>query len=347
MKQPETKPDTRQRVQAAMRAAFPQAEDRVARFYAMQEYHLGWRDQQLAPSESDPGKLIRPQLALLACRAAGGDPAQALPLAAGIQLIHDFTLIHDDIEDDSDTRRGRPTLWHIWGLAQGINAGDGMFVIAHLAIHGLIDLGVPAERVLRVLCRFDEVILSVCEGQFLDISFEGNLGITPDAYLAMIGRKTAALIDGSAALGAMVAGADDETVAAFGTFGRSLGLAFQIEDDILGIWGDPELTGKPRAADLYRRKVSLPVVYALRHAADADELAAIYSQPALDDAAVHRALDILDSANSRDYCAAIAAEHHHAALAALDMLDTRGSVEAEGARAQIRAIAESLLGRQS
>ncbi|NTW01867.1 MAG: polyprenyl synthetase family protein [Oscillochloris sp.] len=347
MKQPETKPDTRQRVQAAMRAAFPQAEDRVARFYAMQEYHLGWRDQQLAPSESDPGKLIRPQLALLACRAAGGDPAQALPLAAGIQLIHDFTLIHDDIEDDSDTRRGRPTLWHIWGLAQGINAGDGMFVIAHLAIHHLIDLGVPAERVLRVLHHFDEVILSVCEGQFLDISFEGNLGITPDAYLAMIGRKTAALIDGSAALGAMVAGADDATVAVFGTFGRSLGLAFQIEDDILGIWGDPELTGKPRAADLYRRKVSLPVVYALRHAADADELAAIYSQPALDDAAVHRVLDILDSANSRDYCAAIAAEHHHAALAALDMLDTRGSAEAEVARAQIRAIAESLLGRQS
>ena len=329
-----------------MRAAFPQAEERVSRFYAMQEYHLGWRNSQLVPSESDPGKLIRPQLVMLACRAAGGDPAQALSLAAGIQLLHDFTLIHDDIEDDSDTRRGRPTLWNLWGLAQGINAGDGMFVIAHLAIHRLSEAGVPAERVLRILRHFDEVILSVCEGQFLDISFEGDLSITPTDYLAMIGRKTAALIDGSAALGAMVAGADDSTVAALGTFGRSLGLAFQIEDDILGIWGDPKLTGKPRAADLYRRKVSLPVVHALRTAA-ADELAAIYTQPAPDDVAVDRALAILDAAGSRAYCAAIAAEHHHAALAALEEFDTHGSAEAAAARAQIRAVAESLLGRQA
>ncbi|NTV63898.1 MAG: polyprenyl synthetase family protein [Oscillochloris sp.] len=347
MTQPEKQPDTRLRIQAAMRAAFPSFEDRVTRFYAMQEYHLGWRDQQLAPSESDPGKLIRPQLVLLACQAAGGDPALALPLAAGIQLLHDFTLIHDDIEDDSDMRRGRPTLWHIWGLAQGINAGDGMFVIAHLAIHRLTDLGLPAERVLRILRHFDEVILQVCEGQFLDISFEGDLSITPDAYLAMIGRKTAVLIDGSAALGALAAGADDKTVVALGTFGRSLGLAFQIEDDILGIWGDPELTGKPRAADLYRRKVSLPIVHALSNAEGADELAAIYRQPTVDDTAAARALAILDASGSRAYCAALAAEHHHAALAALDSLGNDGPEAVVAARAQIRAIAESLLGRQA
>jgi geranylgeranyl diphosphate synthase type I len=328
-----------------MRAAFPEAEERVARFYAMQEYHLGWRDTRLAPAAADPGKLIRPQLVLMACRAAGGDLAQAMPLAAGIQLLHDFTLIHDDIEDNSDARRGRPTLWHLWGLAQGINAGDGMFVIAHLAIHRLADLGVPAERVLRILRHFDEVILRVCEGQFLDISFEGDLAISPADYLAMIGRKTAALIDGSAALGAMVAGADALTAESLSTFGRSLGLAFQIEDDILGIWGDPELTGKPRAADLYRRKVSLPVVHALG-GGGAGELATIYGRPDPDDAAVARALAVLDAAGSRSYCAAIAAEHHHAALAALDRLDTRGSAEAAAARDQLRAVAQSLLDRQ-
>ncbi|EFO79687.1 Polyprenyl synthetase [Oscillochloris trichoides DG-6] len=347
MTQSEKQPDMRLRIQAAMRAAFPQAEDRVARFYAMQEYHLGWRDEQLVASESDPGKLIRPQLVLLACQAAGGDPALAMPLAAGIQLLHDFTLIHDDIEDDSDMRRGRPTLWHLWGLAQGINAGDGMFVIAHLAIHQLSDLGVPAERVLPILRRFDEVILHVCEGQFLDISFEGNLGISTEDYLAMIGRKTAILIDGSAALGAMVAGADAATVAALSTFGRSLGLAFQIEDDILGIWGAPELTGKPRAADLYRRKVSLPIVHALRHAADAATLAEIYQQPDPDDAAVERVLAILDQAGSRAYCAELAAEHHHAALAALESLGRSEVAAVQAARDQIRAIAESLLGRQA
>src|SRR6476469_977640 len=121
--------ETRISIQAAMRASFPAAETRVARFYAMQHYQLGWRDPQLGPADVDPGKLLRPQLTLLACRAVGGDPRQALPLAAGIQLIHDFSLIHDDIEDNSGTRRGRPTVWRQWGLAQGINAGDGMFAI--------------------------------------------------------------------------------------------------------------------------------------------------------------------------------------------------------------------------
>ncbi len=330
-----------------MRAAFPAAEDRVARFYQMLEYHLGWRDPQLCEATSDPGKLIRPQLALLACQAAGGDPAQALPLAAGLQLLHDFTLIHDDIEDDSATRRGRPTLWSLWGLAQGINAGDGMFVIAHLALHRLHEVGLPAERSLAVLRRFDEVILAVCEGQFLDIGFEGDLTITPEDYLAMIGRKTAALIAGSCELGALVAGAAPETVAALATFGESVGLAFQIEDDILGIWGAPELTGKPPAADLYRRKLSLPVVHGLAHSPARAELAALYAQPTLDDAAVAQALAILDAAGSRAYCTEVAAQHHQAAFAAINQVDPAGSAAAAAARDQLHALAESLIGRQT
>src|SRR5437867_1845849 len=155
--------DTRILIQSAMHAAFPKAEEQVARFYAMQEYQLGWRDEQFGPANVDPGKLLRPQLTLLACRAAGGDPRQALPLAAGIQLIHDFSLIHDDIEDNSDTRRGRPTVWKLWGLAQGINAGDGMLVVAHLALHRLSAVGVRAEVALEVSRRFDETILTICE----------------------------------------------------------------------------------------------------------------------------------------------------------------------------------------
>jgi geranylgeranyl diphosphate synthase, type I len=258
--------DIRHTIQQAMREAFPAFEERVARFYAMQEYHLGWRDRDLSPASFDPGKLLRPQLVLLACQAAGGDPQQALPLAAGVQLIHDFTLIHDDIEDNSDTRRGRITVWKEWGLAQGINTGDGMFVIAHLALHRLAEAGVSPTVALAVLRRFDETILRVCEGQFLDLSFEGDLTITPDDYLAMIKRKTAVLVEGAAAMGAMIGSSDEAVIAALGAFGLSLGLAFQMQDDVLGIWGDPELTGKPRAADLYRKKVSLPVVHALAHA---------------------------------------------------------------------------------
>jgi geranylgeranyl diphosphate synthase, type I len=342
-----TTPDNRLTIQAAIRAAFPEAEARVARFYQMQEYHLGWRDQALQPAMSDPGKLIRPQLVLLACQAAGGDPAQAMPLAAGIQLLHDFTLIHDDIEDDSSTRRGRATLWSLWGLAQGINAGDGMFVLAHLAIHRLSATAVPAERTLAVLRRFDEVILHVCEGQFLDISFEGDLTISPDDYLAMIGRKTAALIAGSCELGAMVAGAPPATAAALAAFGLSVGLAFQIEDDLLGIWGQPEVTGKPRAADLYRRKLSLPVVHGLANAAERAELAALYSAGDPDDATVNRCLAILDAAGSQAYCASVAAEHHAAAFAALAQLGPAPGPAAEAARARLHALAESLIGRQT
>ncbi len=341
-----TQPDMPGLIQAEMRAAFPAYEARVADFYAMQEYHLGWRDEHLQPDRSDPGKLLRPQLVMLACRAAGGDPRQALPVAAGVQLLHDFTLIHDDIEDNSDTRRGRRTLWTIWGLAQGINAGDGMFVIAHLAMYRMRDLDVSAERLLAVLQRFDETIIRVCEGQYLDLSFEGRLTITTDDYLGMIGRKTAALVAGAAAFGALVAGAPPAVVEDLAEFGRSLGLAFQIEDDILGIWGDPELTGKPRAADLYRRKVSLPIVRALEHAGNSAELAAIYTAGDPNDAAVERCLAILDSADSRAYCAGVAAEHHNTALAALERIPASSDASAT-ALAALRQMAENLLGRQA
>ncbi len=333
--------DIRIDIQAAMRAAFPAAQARVAQFYAMQEYQLGWRDEQLAPAHVDPGKLLRPQLTLLACRAAGGDPQRALPLAAGIQLIHDFSLIHDDIEDNSDTRRGRPTVWKLWGLAQGINTGDGMFVVAHMALHQLAQTGAPAEVALEVLKRFDQTILTICEGQFLDLSFEGNLAISEADYLAMISRKTAALIAAATGLGAIVGGADAATAQALFGYGENLGLAFQIQDDILGIWGDPELTGKPFAADLYRRKVSMPIIHAL-HAADRREtLAQIYDRPDISDDEVRQMLDILDQAGARGYTEGVAAHYHRQALTALDA--AHGNT---AALVEIRAITERLLNRK-
>jgi geranylgeranyl diphosphate synthase, type I len=181
-------------IQQQLRDSFPQVEQRVARYYAMMEYHLGWRDEALAPVAASGGKLLRPLLCLSACHAVGGTTEQALPAAAALQLIHDFSLIHDDIEDDSATRRGRATVWSIWGLAQGINVGDGMFALAHLALHRLHATGVPAERVLDALLVFDQTILTICEGQYLDIDNEGNLRVSEVDYLAMIGRKTAALI---------------------------------------------------------------------------------------------------------------------------------------------------------
>jgi geranylgeranyl diphosphate synthase type I len=325
-----------------MRAAFPAVEARVERFYAMQQYQLGWRDEQLEPANVDPGKLLRPQLTLLACRAAGGDARQALPLAAGIQLLHDFSLIHDDIEDNSDTRRGRPTVWKLWGLAQGINAGDGMFVVAHLALHRLSDAGVPAEVALEVLRRFDQTILTICEGQFLDLSFEGDLRISEADYLTMISRKTAALAAAAAGLGAIIGGADAATAQALFDFGQNRGLAFQIQDDVLGIWGDPAVTGKPAAADLYRRKVSLPIIHALRTAAQSATLAQLYSQAEISANDVTQMLAILAEAGARGYTEGVAAFYHQQALAALDAAHGNAA-----ALAELRALAERLVGRQN
>jgi geranylgeranyl diphosphate synthase type I len=230
----------------------------------------------------------------------------------------------------------------VWGLAQGLNAGDGMFVIAHLSLHRLADAGVLPEVVLQILRRFDQMILSICEGQYLDLSFEGNLAIDEAAYIAMISRKTAALIAAACGLGAILGGANAALANALFDFGQNLGLAFQIQDDLLGIWGDPAETGKPFAADLIRRKLSLPVIYGLQHAEQRRELAALYQQPHASDAELQQILAILEQAGSRAYCENMAADYHGQALAALDTAQGQ-----QAALAELRAIANRLLGRKS
>lgn len=337
--------DLRSTIQRAMQAAFPEFTPNVETFYAMQEYHLGWRDLELRRSTADPGKLLRPQLALLACCAVGGTAEMALPLAAAIQLAHDFTLLHDDIQDNSDLRRGRVTVWKQWGVAQAINAGDGMLLVAHLALAQLLDAGVQPRVALEVMRRFDRTLLEVCEGQFLDMSFEGQISIGEDDYLAMIGRKTATLIASSAALGGLVGGAEPESVAALHEFGWSLGLAFQIEDDLLGIWGDPQITGKPFAADLRQRKLSLPIIRALRQEVAADVLRPLYHQPSMDERAVLQMLAALAQTDARSACQTLAAHYHQQALDALSRVRVAADDSAQAAREHMFTITASLLGR--
>jgi geranylgeranyl diphosphate synthase, type I len=330
-------------IQNAMRAAFPDSEARVAHFYAMQQYHLGWRDTQLAPAMVDPGKLLRPYLVLLACQAVGGRTEQALPLAAGIELVHNFTLIHDDIQDVSPMRRGRATVWNLWGLAHGITAGDSMFSLAHLAIHRLRMVGVPAAVVLEVLQRLDETILAVCEGQYLDCSYEGNLSITEDDYLAMVCRKTATLIGAAVSTGALVGGSDLATAQALYEFGVNLGIAFQLQDDILGIWGDPRATGKPAAADLSRRKVTLPIIRALRDSEQRETLAALYQQAAITDADVQRMLTILDATTIRSDMEALVGRMAQATRDVLKMVALPPMAAAAQARDQLLSAVAALL----
>lgn len=235
-------------------------EQRYANLRGMMAYHLGWEGEGAGPAAQ--GKRIRPQLVLLCCAAAGGDWREALPVAASVELIHNFSLIHDDIEDRGELRHGRKTIWARWGEAQAVNTGDSMFTLAFLAMNDL-KRNIPVEQVLSAVTLIQRVCLELTEGQFLDISYEADRSIPEGDYWAMVGGKTAALLAGCAQIGALVAGANAYQQQAFYQFGYSLGLAFQAQDDALGIWGDAALLGKSTDSDLVNGKKTLPVVFAL------------------------------------------------------------------------------------
>ena len=226
----------------------------------MLAYHLGWEGEGAGPEAR--GKRVRPIIVLLTCAAAGGEWQHALPAAAAVELVHNFSLIHDDIQDNSPLRRGRPTVWKQWGVAQAINAGDAMFALAHLSLLRLEETAFPgiaiqASRILQLAC------LHLTEGQFLDLAYEAHGDLSLEAYWQMVGGKTAALLAACTELGALVARTSDSHREAFRQFGFSLGMAFQAQDDLLGIWGNAALTGKSAESDLLSGKKSLPVLYGL------------------------------------------------------------------------------------
>ena len=229
-------------------------------FRAMLAYHLGWEGQ--GAGRAAQGKRIRPLLVLLVASAIGGDWQKALPAASAVELIDNFSLIHDDIEDNSPVRRGRLTVWKIWGIPQAINAGDAMFTTAHLALLGL-EKTTSCETALKAARIVQETCLQLTQGQYLDMAYENRKDLSLDAYWQMVGGKTASLLAACTQLGALVAGANVDVLHAYRKFGRYLGLAFQAQDDLLGMWGDEALTGKSAESDLVTGKKSLPVLYGL------------------------------------------------------------------------------------
>jgi geranylgeranyl diphosphate synthase type I len=227
----------------------------------MMLYHLG-----LDAGRPRGGKRLRPLLCLLVFEALAGVPQRALPAAAAIELLHNFTLIHDDIEDQDPARHHRPTVWSVWGVPQAINAGDGMYAVSRLAVQRLRKLGFPAERILDFASLMDQTCVRVCEGQFLDISFESRTDVTADRYRVMATRKTGALFGASAQSAAMLASDDPSVREQLARFGEEFGQAFQAHDDLLGIWASTERTGKIEMNDLVKRKKTLPVVLAFERA---------------------------------------------------------------------------------
>lgn len=308
---------------------------------ALMRYHLGWEDAHGAAIDAPGGKMLRPAFCLLACEAVSSDMARALPAAAAIELLHNFTLIHDDIEDASDTRHGRETLWRRVGIPLAINAGDGLFVLAQRTLLGMSDAGVPAERVIEAARVLNEACIVLCEGQHADISFESHHRVSLAEYEAMIAGKTASLLGASAHVGAISGGADDATASALGDCARMLGMGFQVQDDVLGIWGDATITGKPVADDIRSKKRSFPVVWAFERARSAtrERLDAIYSG-AMTETAVDEAVALLAEAGAREAATTEAERWVTGALRALDGLPLEMSK-----RAEIEALAEFCIRR--
>ena len=328
-------------LEAELRRALDSDEAALAEHYGMLRYHMGWVNARFEPDPVPGGKRLRPILCLLACAETGGRPEQALPAAAAIELLHNFSLIHDDIEDGDVVRRHRATVWTLWGMPQAVNAGDGLFAVAFAAIQRLAERGVPAEQTLAALNLFTRTCIALTEGQHLDMRFEGRADVTVEEYVRMIRGKTAALIAAGAAIGALVAGAPPHVSEALWRFGRDLGLAFQIQDDVLGIWGDPALTGKAAGNDILRRKKSLPMLYTLNHPHAGARFAALLAAPDFGAARLDEALALLAASGARDYAAAQVQQWHARSIAAL-----HEALGADAADSALLALTNSLLHRE-
>jgi geranylgeranyl diphosphate synthase type I len=326
-------------IEAEMRHVMRVKDSIPDRFWGMMHYHMGWAEASLERANHKSGKRIRPLLCLLTCMASGGDWQQAIPAGAAVEILHNFTLVHDDIQDKSPTRRGRPTAWTIWGPEQAINTGDAMFALAHLAMARLLEKGVPAPTVVQALRRLDETCIELTNGQYNDMRFEQEEAVSTDEYLTMINGKTAALLSLSAELGALVAGKDEETVAHYADFGRELGLAFQVRDDILGIWGDETVIGKSAATDIETRKKSLPVLYGLEAS---ESLRELYGLPENGEDFVEEAIRLLDEVDARQFTHNYETSYSHSALNHLESVDPQG----DGAKA-IHQLVTLLLNRES
>ncbi len=320
-------------------------ENRVfpGQLYDMMKYHLGWLDEGLERAEQYRGKRFRPTMCILVYNALSGVRDKALPAAAAIELIHNFSLIHDDIEDMDEERRHKPTVWKLFGISQAINVGDGMHVLANHAALRMEELNVTSSKIVEVIRILNETIIALCEGQYLDMSFEDRLDITIDMYLEMISRKTATLVEASTWIGATLSTEDRGKVDSFRRFGRNIGIAFQIIDDIIGIWEKASQTGKPKASDVRNKKKTLPILYALQEAPKGKNkrLMDIYRKDELTEEDTEEVLEILEDTGAHEYSKKMAAKFEVAALKEL----SKTKVEKE-AMDNIKVLTEFLVRRR-
>ncbi len=330
-----------------MRSATQTNEPQLADFYSWMHFHLGWADETFHPKLADGGKRLRPVFCLLACEMVSGRYEPALPAAAAIELLHNFSLVHDDIEDGDKLRRHRATLWTLVGVPHAINAGDALFALAQCELLRLPANGVPAERVLHVSEIFQRACVQIVEGQFLDMRGEQMADSSLAYYKKMVAGKTAALLGAATAIGAGVATDDSSTTRRYREFGIELGMAFQMTDDILGLWGDPGVTGKPAGADLQHKKKSLPIVLALAQGGElGSALQHLFSQAAINESELAEIMRQMDAAGIRHQAELEAEKHRHRATRILARIISDG-VASEAAANTVDELATLLTKRDA
>jgi geranylgeranyl diphosphate synthase type I len=278
-------------------------------------YHLGWHDEAGRPTGASGGKAIRPTLAVLAAGAVGADARMAVPGALAVELVHNFSLLHDDVMDGDLTRRHRPTAWTLFGIPAAILAGDALL---NLAFGVLADSGQPAVATRLLSSALNRLV----DGQNADLLLEKRKAVDVRECIDTAAGKTGALLGCACAMGGLFGGGSPQQIESLSVFGAELGLAFQHIDDLLGIWGDPSVTGKPVYSDLASRKKSLPVVAALVSGTSAgSELAALYeTDRRLTDAELAYAASLIDAAGGRRW----SREQAEAHLASAQRLLTAG-----------------------
>nr|WP_257019545.1 polyprenyl synthetase family protein [Streptomyces sp. TLI_235] len=300
------------------------------------DYHFGGL-QEFGGKPSGGGKSFRPALVFLLAQGVGGSAEAAVPAAVAVELVHNFSLLHDDVMDGDALRRHRPAAWTVFGIPQAILAGDALLTLA-LQVLAEQDAPVATDAVSHMA----DALLDLVEGQSADISFENRTDVGLAECLAMASGKTSALIGAACMLGALMGGAPHDRAESARQYGLQLGLAFQLIDDLLGVWGDPVVTGKPVFADLAARKKSLPVTVALTGGTAAgEELAALYERPdRLEEADLRRAAELVDLAGGRRWCETEARRRLRAAQRHLDALGP-----ASGPRTDLDALAVMVIER--
>ena len=290
-------------------------ESRNGFLYDVLRYHLGWTDQAGQTVAGVSPLNFHAAIVFAACDALGNDFHQAAPAAAAVELVHNFTLVHGDVQSARPVAEDRPSVWWVWGPAQAINAGDGLHALGRITIMRLAQRGVSAERVLRSVLALDRACLSLCEGQFLDLDFQDQLMVTSRAYYDMIGRKTGALAGCAAEIGAVAAGAGDAACDGFQRAGRSLGMAWQVSLDVADLWGRSGDGMTP--GNLLNKKKSLPLIHTLENSpvSTKRELGNIYAKRVLEPDDAARIIAILEDANARDFAEDKAAQLVQEALA--------------------------------